>query len=62
VATLVLGPVFPSVPSRGSLALLFLGVDVYLAAIIGIGLPVSSLAKLTSGRLSGFSSIWSPLC
>jgi len=42
--------------------LLFLGVDVYLAAIIGIGLPVSSLAKLTSGRLSGFSSIWSPLC
>lgn len=53
VAMLVLGLLFLSVPFRGSLALPFLGMVIYLAAIIGIGLFISSLAKTQQQAIIG---------
>jgi len=52
-AMLVLGMLFLNVPIRGSLALLFFGMVVYLAAIVGIGLFISSLAKTQQQAIIG---------
>lgn len=52
-AMLLLGLMFLDVPFRGSLTLLFLGMVVYLAAIIGIGLFISSIAKTQQQAIIG---------
>ncbi|MCF8882074.1 ABC transporter permease [Erythrobacter sp. SN021] len=52
-AMLVLGLLFLNVPIRGSLALLFIGMVMYLSAIIGIGLFISSLAKTQQQAIIG---------
>lgn len=52
-AMLTLGLLFLDVPFRGSLSLLLLGMVIYLAAIIGIGLFISSLAKTQQQAIIG---------
>jgi len=53
-AILVLELMFLSVPFRGSLTLLFLGMVVYLGPIIGKGLFISTLAKTQQQAIIGF--------
>tara|TARA_R110002110_G_scaffold181205_1_gene387375 strand:+ start:4107 stop:5213 length:1107 start_codon:yes stop_codon:yes gene_type:complete len=52
-AMLVLGWLVLDVPFRGSLSLLYISMTVYLAAIIGIGLFISSLAATQQQAIIG---------